>query len=126
MSLPPDAASDAFHKHDQGDAIFVGELFNEAGHTALESVMVDLKYTAFDGEVLSANRHVPAIDLAEAHNVAGSGGRKAVAVRVETIMDGYGADFEEGTGVCDVVDTLSDGPATSGTLTGDGLRAAEL
>ena len=88
--------------------------------------MVDLKYTAFDGEVLSAYGNVPAIDLPETHDVAGSGGWKAVTIGVETIMDGDGTDFEEGTGVCDVVDTLSDGPATSGTLTGDGLRAAEL
>ena len=93
MSFPADASSYAFHKHDQGDAVFVGELFNEAGHTALESVMVDLKYTAFDGEVLSAYGNVPAIDLPETHDVAGSGGWKAVAVGVETIMDGNGADF---------------------------------
>ena len=126
MSFPADTASDAFHKHDQGDAIFVGEILNEAGHTALESVMVDLKYTAFDGEVLSAYGNVPAIDLPETHDVAGSGGWKAVTVGVETIMDGDGTDFEEGTGVGDVVDTLSDGPATCSTLTGDGLRAAEL
>ena len=126
MSFPADTASDAFHKHDQRDAIFVGEILNEAGHAALESVMVDLKYTAFDGEVLSAYGNVPAIDLPETHDVAGSGGWKAVAVGVETIMDGYGTDFEEGTGVCDVVDTLSDGPATCSTLPGDGLRAAEL
>ena len=126
MSFPADTASDAFHEHDQGDAVFVGEIFNEAGHAALESIMVDLKYTAFDGEVLSTDRHVSAIDLAETHNVAGCGGWKAVTVGVETIMDGYGTDFEEGTGVGDVVDTLSDGPATCGTLPGDGLRAAEL
>ena len=126
MSFPADTASDAFHKHDQRDAIFVGEILNEAGHAALESVMVDLKYTAFDGEVLSTDRHVPAIDLAETHNVAGSGGWKAVTVGVETIMDGYGTDFEEGTGVGDVVDTFADGPATTCALTGDGLRPAEL
>ena len=93
VSLPANTASDAFHKHDQGDAIFVGELFNEAGHAALESIMLGVNYTAFDGEVLSANRHVPAIDLAETHNVAGCGVRKAVTVGVEALMDGNGADF---------------------------------
>ena len=93
VSFPANTASDAFHEHDEGDAIFVGELFNEASHAALESIMLGVNYTAFDGEVLSANRHVPAIDLAEAHDVAGCGVRKAVTVGVEALMDGNGADF---------------------------------
>ena len=126
VSFPADAASYAFHKHYKGDAVFVGEILNEAGHAALEPVMVDLKYTAFDGEVLSAYGNVPAIDLPEAHDVAGSGVWKAVADGVEALMDGYGTNFEEGTGVCDVIDTLSDGPTTCSTLPGDGLRASEL
>ena len=111
---------------DKGDAIFVGKLLNEAGHAALEAVMVYLKDTAFDCEVLSAYGDVPAIDLPETHDVAGCGVWKAVAVGVETLMDGDGADFEEGTRVGDVVDALSDGPASTGALSGDGLGAAEL
>ena len=78
---------------------------------------------AADGEVLAADRDVPPVDLAEAHDVRR---RREPGEAPVLVLPGPGedADLVEGAGVEDAVEALADGVLPAIVLAGDAVRLA--
>src|SRR5690606_5471410 len=101
-----DVAADAFHEHDQGDAITVREVLDEAAHAALVPVEVGLRGARAHREVLAAEGDLAAVDGRQAAHVAGGQAADLSAAGVPDAEAGELPHLGEGLG--DGLDALAD------------------
>ena len=119
-TLPPPPSNQQHERHQVLARHVLGEA---AGVAALVALLELLGRAASDGEVLAADRDVPPVDLAEAHDVWRRREPGEVPVLV---LPGPGEDAHlvEGAGVEDAVEALADGVLAARVLAGDAVRLA--